>query len=302
MAESCLLVTNAMQTPSSVVFGVRELSGRVSERTCACKLLHWSALWTANRNSDSKGDRFIAVSHLKIGAGLHQLTDFGVEFLFFLLQTQHPFHPFHWRKGHSAGFSWQFQREKHIHPAPVLPSCSPDPWILASTCWSRQDFSCRTCSIALRTWRFCASFGFHLSTNQALHENRYMNAEQPLTAKKGPDGSAWPKAFNKATFYKGILQVNEHRRTSLLGLSGAEFKPIPVVERISVDFSVSASKCPRRACRILQHLPTLRLLVQMEAWRCALHQHPTNSFGLLPNSGGRLKQYNIMVLSRVSSI
>ena len=42
IGESCLLVTarNAMQkTPSSVVFGVQELLGRVSERTCACKLL-----------------------------------------------------------------------------------------------------------------------------------------------------------------------------------------------------------------------------------------------------------------------
>ena len=73
-----------------------------------------------------------------------------------------------------------------------------------------------------------------------------------------------------------------------------------------VDFSVSASKCTWRACRMLQHLPTLRLLVQMEAWPRALHQHPTNrthcNFSVIfPNSGGRIKYSGVSSISVYTS-
>lgn len=99
--KSCLLVTarNANAERLHLLFLVCENSWvAFLNEPAHISCLHWSALLTAIRNSDSKGDRFIAVSHLKIGAGLHQLTDFSVEFLFFLLQTQHPVHPFHWKK------------------------------------------------------------------------------------------------------------------------------------------------------------------------------------------------------------
>lgn len=134
---------------------------------------HWSAPWTAIRNSDSKGDRFIAVSHLKIGAGLHQLTDFGVEFLFFLLQTQHPVHPFHWKKGYSAGFGNFKEKQTFIQRLSgflvlLIHELKHQHVGLA------KDFSYQcTCSIALRTWRFCASFGFHLYKPSIAWEQYY---------------------------------------------------------------------------------------------------------------------------------